>query len=533
MGLSSSARRELDQAVRFGAVPASARASLERLAEHYHSGRGQVSGLAAKRAVRLYAEHGGSPPPEAFPEGFLPATPDPPPDSCEVRTVCRDAVSGRLGTGEALEGPAPPTPLPALGGYVGAPCEVLYPAAIGVRALPARYGLVPAQMLRPSHSPFSFEPTPDYRPNLQERNYETSPRERAKVELAAREGVFRAEFLVNTNPDAINGPPVVLSSTGEVIGGNGRTMIVQRVLRYHPQSYTAELARALSESAAYGLHGVPLAGLVLVRLVEEGRVDLGRASRALNQPLTQALDDAAEAVSFGSLLSPGALRLLTETEGTTPRARINRAGAELVSELRASGIITAQTEAQWLRRNGTLKPEAKSRVEDALLGAVVPDAAALEQSAPAVLKWLRRVAPELGRLRSLGEEHDLTRALRAVMPELAAISHLTRAQVAERYKTPDLFRELSVSSELEAQVLAWAYAKRKSLKRSAEALRAYADRVESARRPGLFGARDEVSPDELRKEVLGFRSVPQKYSRASAWREWLARAHGARPQEIK
>ena len=88
--------------------------------------------------------------------------------------------------------------------------------------LPAKYKLVEAQDLTPSHNAETFAPNPSYPPGVQERAYHNSKEAQARVIQQAQN--FDARYLVNTNPDAVNGPPIV-TPDGTVLGGNSRTMI--------------------------------------------------------------------------------------------------------------------------------------------------------------------------------------------------------------------------------------------------------------------------------------------------------------------
>ncbi len=118
---------------------------------------------------------------------------------------------------------------PALHHYqLGAKTEIIYPTTSGVEAAPARYVLLESDELVPSHLPLrqgiGAEENPLYPPNLQERDYAADVQESDKVRRNATG--FVPGLVVNDNPDAINGPPII-DENGLVLGGNSRAMTIK------------------------------------------------------------------------------------------------------------------------------------------------------------------------------------------------------------------------------------------------------------------------------------------------------------------
>src|SRR5207245_9532298 len=72
----------------------------------------------------------------------------------------------------------------------------------------------------------TFAPNPSYPPGVQERAYHTSKEAQARVIQQAQN--YDPRYTVNTNPDAVNGPPIV-TPDGTVLSGNSRTMSTQRL----------------------------------------------------------------------------------------------------------------------------------------------------------------------------------------------------------------------------------------------------------------------------------------------------------------
>ena len=72
----------------------------------------------------------------------------------------------------------------------------------------AHYWIVQATALHASHLPFSFAEDPAYPKGIQERDYSRDKAEQTKVIEQAR--CLEPSYLVNDNPDAVNGPPIAV-----------------------------------------------------------------------------------------------------------------------------------------------------------------------------------------------------------------------------------------------------------------------------------------------------------------------------------
>src|ERR1019366_4379540 len=71
----------------------------------------------------------------------------------------------------------------------------------------ARYMLVEASSVHPSHDPMTFKPSPDFPDKVQERDYEGSKPEQMKV--INNELAFDARFPLANIPHGLDGPPTV------------------------------------------------------------------------------------------------------------------------------------------------------------------------------------------------------------------------------------------------------------------------------------------------------------------------------------
>src|SRR5262249_26410393 len=95
-----------------------------------------------------------------------------------------------------------------------------------------RYEVRELEDVQPSHDPFSFQPNPKYG-YTNERDY-TGLANRMDVEKATMAGKFNPREVLSDDPTATTGPPIIRDS-GDVLGGNSRTMMIARVYKSHPE----------------------------------------------------------------------------------------------------------------------------------------------------------------------------------------------------------------------------------------------------------------------------------------------------------
>ncbi len=125
----------------------------------------------------------------------------------------------------------------------------------GVQKIACRYALTEMFALIPSHKSASagnLEINPLYPQNLQERSYHSDKMEAEKVRNNLRQ--FHAPLVVNTNPDAVNGPPIVDKNLF-VLGGNSRAMTLKLLYQSkgERQQKSEYIASLLSRSLDFGL----------------------------------------------------------------------------------------------------------------------------------------------------------------------------------------------------------------------------------------------------------------------------------------
>lgn len=335
------------------------------------------------------------------------------------------AVDG-MAPEEAVVSPAAPVaPVGEEGAGVsrralGLPTSILN----GQTAEGARYELREMSDLIPSHDPErQFAKRNDYPEGVQERPYHSDSGEQEKV-LRNAAGLD-PRYLLNDNPDAINGPPLVTDS-GVVLGGNSRTMSIQLAYSNFPER-AAGYRDALRQRAS--LFGIDPAAVdaferpVLVRVVEGGdnANDMAVRARLYNQSQTQGLQAQAEGVSKARLLSAESMDILAaDMEGFDSLREFFSAAKskDFISALSRDGVLEHTQLSRLTDSSGKLNDAGKDLVENALRGLVVPDYDVLHATPPSVLHKLDRAIPALARLKARGEDWDMsgvvTRALRAV-----------------------------------------------------------------------------------------------------------------------
>ena len=323
-----------------------------------------------------------------------------------------------------------PKALGKLKGHEGKKARLIMPGASG---RPQRhkivYALVEADSVIASHNPETFTEREDYPKGIQERDYYRDKTEQRKVVLNAQN--FIPEMQVSTNPDAVNGPPI-LTPSGHAIGGNSRAMTVQRLhaigdLEEQRGEYL-DLIR--EEAASFGLDPAQVDGLkkpMLVRVLEDRfntPDEMRNLVRVANESFTGGMSAEVKARRAGLALSPKALRVLSASleshEGsmasflTTPSDKLG----DVVQELRTGGMITEQNFSEMVRDTGrgqALTQQGVAAVESALSGRLVPDLGVLSNLPEGFKsKKLPQVALELAKEGKLDQfQEPITNALRA------------------------------------------------------------------------------------------------------------------------
>jgi hypothetical protein len=282
------------------------------------------------------------------------------------------------------------------------------------KALRARYKLVEASEAVASHDPQSFRKRDGYPPDVQERAYHRDKAEQGKVVRNAQK--LNPAFVVNTNPDAVNGPPM-MTPDGVVLGGNSRTMSMQRAYELHPEK-AAEYKSYLAEHAhEVGLSADDVNAMknpILMREVEAedtSKQGLQLLVRQMNESFTQGMDPRTMQVAMGRKLDERSLETLANSmeEDETLNAFLSSPRAEsFVNGLMRSGIIDQRNANQYMRKGTkTLNNDGKQLVARILVGRTVADADVLSDTGTQMIDSIARSVPAMTQATAHGKGYDL------------------------------------------------------------------------------------------------------------------------------
>lgn len=312
------------------------------------------------------------------------------------------------------------------------------------QALNARYKLMEANDAIASHDPKNFNRRKDYPEGVQERAYHRDQDEQAKVIRNAQQ--MRPEFVVNTNPDAVNGAPI-MGPDGVVLGGNSRTMSVQRAYVSHPEK-GEEFKKYLRDNA----HQVGFTkedvdafkNPILVRVLDKGGESLEHKQllvRQMNESFTQSMDPRTEQVAWGRKLTDEAVKelgnamdpdeTLSEFLGS-PRAQ------GFIAMLERTGIIDQRTANRYFDKKAktkTLNVDGKALVSGVLVGRMVKDADLLSTTKTSIVDSVAKTVPYIEQAKEYGSGYDLSDDFRVA---LDAYNYLQRIPEKRKSMKPDM-----------------------------------------------------------------------------------------------
>lgn len=276
--------------------------------------------------------------------------------------------------------------------YQGAPVKVHLRNEEPLRAI---YVLMEADDLIASHDPVSFNVRKDYPEGVQEREYHRSKHEQGKVHRIAQK--MEPVFLINNNPDGVNGTPII-TQTGVVLGGNARTLGIQRAYKTEPKGAKKYRNHLIAHARDYGLSPADVRGMkspVLVRrtnVEKKGTDHLRLLGRRMNEGMTQGMDPRVEEVALGrNFVNEHMLRSLTDRleEGESLDGFLQKERSRpFVKALWAAGILDDQNASQYTFSaeakgdEGLLNKEGRERLERILVGKLVDSPTLLDRMHP-------------------------------------------------------------------------------------------------------------------------------------------------------
>lgn len=287
----------------------------------------------------------------------------------------------------------------------GSPTEILIPGTGA--SFPANYRVREMNDVISSHNGATFGPNPKYAYS-NERDYRNSNNQGKVINGAS---MLKPAWHITDNPDATNGPPLV-TPDGMVLGGNGRTMMLQRVNRYYPGSAAAYKQMLIDKSAQYGLDPQQIAGMkepILTREIPNEKVlDVQNAINDFNKTGTAALTPAEQAISDSRRVSQSTLDDISKRldaagdDATLSDVLKGKAGGEVLNKLIDDGVLTSQQRAAYADED-VLTKSGQERISKLLLGRFFRDPAQLDNVPSIVKNKLERIAAPMAATEEYGE----------------------------------------------------------------------------------------------------------------------------------
>jgi GGDEF domain-containing protein/2'-5' RNA ligase len=292
-----------------------------------------------------------------------------------------------------------------------------------------KYRLMEADSLIPSHDAHSFAKNPKYPEGVQERDYEKSKEAQGRV--IAQSQAYDPAYTINSNPDAVNGPPIV-TPEGIVLGGNSRAMSTQRA---YGSVYRDKLR---SEAGDYGLTPEQVDGMkkpVLVREIAapSSPDEMRRVGSDLNKSMTGALGVSEKAVSAGKSITPSTLdavsRILVNAGTNGEPATLRQAmsdqndASKILQMMVNDKVITERERPQFIdTATGGLSEEGKTFFERALLGSVVDDSQLMDATPKSILNKIDGSLGALATISARKDDYNLLPVVREALEQHAEIA---------------------------------------------------------------------------------------------------------------
>jgi len=275
----------------------------------------------------------------------------------------------------------------------------------------AQYSLKELGDLNASHSGRTFSKNPAYK-LTNERDYANAVNQGKVVEGASR-SKFDPSLHITDNPDMANGP-LAIDPAGNVIGGNGRKMILDRVYAGNPKGAAAYRAALEAKAAQFGLDPAAVKGMkqpVLVREIPESEfagpnakqdaiTDFNKKGTAELTPGERAISDSRR-VSAATLEHVAARLDSVGANATVADVLQGKGGGDVLAKLVGDGVVSPQEQAAFVTSEGELTPAGKSRISALMVGRFFRDPAQLDAIAPSVRNQVERIAAPLAQVESL------------------------------------------------------------------------------------------------------------------------------------
>ena len=312
----------------------------------------------------------------------------------------------------------------------GSECQ-LFIADVNGHAKPhrARYKVIEAADLIASHQPTKgFSQNPAYPEDVQERPYHQSKKLQENVHDNSHR--FHPALVHNTNPDSVNGPPIV-TTDNVALGGNSRAMAQQ--LSYDSGRGDAIKSHLAENSHKFGISAAVVNGMkqpVLVRELagmsasETPQHEMRELVRRANEAFTMSMDPRSMDVARANRVNDSVVQALVA--GMRPDETLNTflssnrgASKEFLSSLYESGIIDKRNADAFVsdadKPEARLNADGRRMVGRMFVGKMVPDADLLGEVPPSLVGGLAMSAPAILAAGGHGEEHSLAADLKVAL----------------------------------------------------------------------------------------------------------------------
>lgn len=380
------------------------------------------------------------------------------------------------------------TRLPASPTVAGAQTEISIPDSD--RTYRARYVVREAEDVVPSHDSQNFQPRSDYY-HVNDRQYQSEPQYQIQVIDRSRPEKFNPRAVVNNSPTVEVGPPVI-DADGNVLGGNSRAMIIERVYQGNdPTARDAYRQLLIDQAKFYGIDPSEVMAMkrpVLVRELSDAhleRPEVQKIITELNRTSTTPLTAAEQSMTAAGQISDDARRFITDMierggEDATVSTVMNESGAEIVNKLIADGIIQPG-ERNVLLKDGKPTDAAKDRIEAILVSGIYRDLKQMETTPSGIRRNIERLAIPLRTV--AGTEWDIGGEVQNAIDAINEARNTTGGDLDLLSRQVSMMREPYTPDEI-----ALAKTLRLGPRKTAEKFRGYANDYSDAQSGGgLFG----------------------------------------------
>jgi len=398
----------------------------------------------------------------------------------ELIEATRERLTRKNRSGRECPPNIPGCALGVLGAECGIATNVLTKSADGeLDKRPARYCLTDVRALIPSHAtpsavrraeqmePYapptpvaSFSARRDYPAQVQERRYDRAQEELKVTRNAQR---FEPSEVWNNVTNPTTGPPIV-TAQGWVLGGNGRTMILDEY--YNAVSDPQEKAERVQAAKEYLWRHAALFGFstdeidqidepTVVRVVDtqagrrgatatnltpEERAELVRLVRDYNVSLQQNIDPTSLATAAARLLPDSALDYLAQNLADQSLAEF-LASRDSEPFLRTLGKSVINLEDPNLFDAGRLTEQGKELIERLLTSRLIPDPDFVERLGLGLRRSVAQMAPYLLAASAANKDFDLSESLNLALRELISFQNSGYDKLEDYQRQPALLAQ--------------------------------------------------------------------------------------------